>query len=618
MNRRTLAPLALLTLALAIPSTASAAVRCVPSAEPGCDVGHTTIDDAVTAATNGDEIRIAAGVYDELITTDKRLHFVGAGPGTLDSDSGATVIAPTAGTALTLQKGGSVRFLRAIGSDGLIGGNGLILSPTDGNYSYDIEDVIALAGETSNIGGGSNGLRIVGADTNKVVDLDVTGSTFRGASAATTPGEGVRVFGPGATATFSRTRLLPAEDESLAVGMAAGSGAEVALIETTVRGSRTAARFAGGDLEVRRSRLEGDGGVSGPGSGLHVTSGGLGVPTSATVVNSLIASSPGNAAIDSTALLAQTASGGGDISLALRGSTIAGGGEDPDTAVLALDSDAGAPEVNVDLRNSVAVLADGGDADDAELHADRGTITASHSSFNSVATENGGTVPAVGSGSNVAGDPLLGGDYLPGESSPLVDAGDPGIVSDGELDLAGNSRSLDGNGNCESAPDIGAFERPSACDPPPTPVEPPNVRPVLSKVVLARKAFTARKPRRKGRRRGTAFRFALSEPARVRIAFFRRAAGRVIGRKGKRRCVRPTRRNRTRPRCRRWARAGAINRRGRAGRNRIRFSGVIRRHPPRRGRRALRPGRYLAVFVAIDAEGARSQRRKVTFRVLRP
>lgn len=84
-------------------------------------------------------------------------------------------------------------------------------------------------------------------------------------------------------------------------------------------------------------------------------------------------------------------------------------------------------------------------------------------------------------------------------------------------------------------------------------------------------------------RRATAFRFRLSEPARVRIVIRRR--GRL---------------------------AGTIRRRGLgAGANSISFNGRLRR-------RNLRPGPYDAVLIATDAAGNRSIPRLIGFRVLRP
>jgi hypothetical protein len=123
----------------------------------------------------------------------------------------------------------------------------------------------------------------------------------------------------------------------------------------------------------------------------------------------------------------------------------------------------------------------------------------------------------------------------------------------------------------------------SPAQPPPTgggaPAPPPpgdRTKPVLSRVRMTHRRFRVR-------RRATAFRFTLSEPARMRIVI--RRLGRL---------------------------AGQIRRRGLpAGSNRIAWGGRLR------GRR-VRPGAYAAVLIATDAAGNRSLPRLIEFRVLRP
>ena len=82
---------------------------------------------------------------------------------------------------------------------------------------------------------------------------------------------------------------------------------------------------------------------------------------------------------------------------------------------------------------------------------------------------------------------------------------------------------------------------------------------------------------------GTTFRYTLSEPAAVTVAI-------------------------QRSRGRRWVKAATLQRAGRLGANRLRFSGRV-------GRRKLAPGRYRAVFTATDAGGNRSSGARVGFRV---
>jgi len=104
--------------------------------------------------------------------------------------------------------------------------------------------------------------------------------------------------------------------------------------------------------------------------------------------------------------------------------------------------------------------------------------------------------------------------------------------------------------------------------------------PVISRLSLSRRRF-----RMNGARRGTTFRFRLSEAAKVRYTIRRRSRG------GSPRVLRFTR-----P--------------GRGGRNRKRFTGRV-------GRLKLRPGSYRATLVATDAAGNRSRPRRVRFTALR-
>ena len=107
-------------------------------------------------------------------------------------------------------------------------------------------------------------------------------------------------------------------------------------------------------------------------------------------------------------------------------------------------------------------------------------------------------------------------------------------------------------------------------------------------------------------KRGTTFRYSLSEPARVVFTIERVAAGRRVGGK----CRQPTRRSRGAKACKRYVRAGRFAVASRSGANSHRFSGRV-------GRRALIPGRYRATLVAADDAGNRSKPRRLPFRVAR-
>lgn len=113
------------------------------------------------------------------------------------------------------------------------------------------------------------------------------------------------------------------------------------------------------------------------------------------------------------------------------------------------------------------------------------------------------------------------------------------------------------------------------------------------------------------RRRGATIRFGLSERASVKLAVERTVPGRKVRRGRHVECV-PTRRRVARGRrCRATKLKGWIVRRGRRGRNRVRFTGRI-------GRRPLRPGRYRIRAGAVDRR-ANPARHKVSraFRIVR-
>jgi Tol biopolymer transport system component len=117
---------------------------------------------------------------------------------------------------------------------------------------------------------------------------------------------------------------------------------------------------------------------------------------------------------------------------------------------------------------------------------------------------------------------------------------------------------------------------------------------------------TAATTRRRAKK-GTTFRFRLSEDAATKIVIARKSAGR---RKGKR-CVKPTRKLRKAKRCARYTTAATLKRsKTHVGANRIAYTGRI-------GKKRLRPGPYRATLTATDAAGNRSRARRVSFRVVR-
>jgi hypothetical protein len=153
--------------------------------------------------------------------------------------------------------------------------------------------------------------------------------------------------------------------------------------------------------------------------------------------------------------------------------------------------------------------------------------------------------------------------------------------------------------------------------PPLSPSVPPGPgpgsrRPVLSALrqshPLWREGSRPARISRRGHRPpiGTTFSFALDQSATVTIRFTQAAAGRRQGR----RCVAPSRHNRSHRRCRRTLTLGTLALAGHPGTDRVAFQGRLSRT------RKLRPGRYTAVFTAANGAGT-SPARSLTFTISR-
>jgi hypothetical protein len=155
--------------------------------------------------------------------------------------------------------------------------------------------------------------------------------------------------------------------------------------------------------------------------------------------------------------------------------------------------------------------------------------------------------------------------------------------------------------------DAGAFEL--------TPPPPPDiVAPVFSLASISNKVFAvdpkgtaevsvaakSKKPKP-----GTTFRFTLSEAGHVVFTIERRTVGRKVAKK----CSKLTHKNRKRPHCTLYLRAGRFAANGTAGPNRHKFSGRI-------GRKSLTPGHYRARLVAADSAGNKSKPVLLSFEVV--
>lgn len=582
-------------VALALPAAASGAVRCVGTTGFDCSTNHATTALAIGVALNGDTIRFGAGTFGP-VDTPKVLTYEGVGAGTPDSAVGATVIQQTTPSedAMNLVQGGTVRALRAQGGPSSMSnsaGAGIVFAPTtNGDMALTLTDVIATGGATAPPATpGGAGLSLGGSTTatgSKVAT--VTGGAFLGSSTPT--GGGLGVY----TCCIQSTIRNALIRTPVGVAFYASIDSSPTLEGTTVEGVTGIRTQGPTDFALNRSR------VTGIGVGLHVPSE-LGEPTNVSVRDSLVIG--GSESGESGAAASLQGDIGSPVVFGAVGTTFIGRGLSQ--AVHAKRMADGSAALTVTLRNSIA-RAEGTGVD---LLADRATIGAEFSSFNTRMLSNGGTTPEPGAGTNVAGDPLLAPDYslLPG--SPLIDRGDPSAVLSGELDLAGAARSLDGNGDCVAAPDIGALERPDACPPP------ANLAPALTNVGVTNKVFApvakVRAAAKRKVKRGTRFRYTLSEPARVTITIERVLPGRVRGRGTRRKCVKPTARNSGARRCKRYKRVTALVAEEQAGGQSTTFTGRVKG-------RALRRGAYRARLVASDALGARSAETRIPLRIVRP
>ncbi|MDQ6805712.1 MAG: cadherin-like domain-containing protein [Actinomycetota bacterium] len=111
-------------------------------------------------------------------------------------------------------------------------------------------------------------------------------------------------------------------------------------------------------------------------------------------------------------------------------------------------------------------------------------------------------------------------------------------------------------------------------------------------------------------KRGTTFRYTLSEPATVKIAIAQLVPGRVKGTGKSARCVTPTRSLRHARRCTQTPLRGTLTRTSHAGANLIAFSGRV-------GSKALKPGSYEATLTATSSVKLRSKAHTIFFRIVR-
>ena len=140
---------------------------------------------------------------------------------------------------------------------------------------------------------------------------------------------------------------------------------------------------------------------------------------------------------------------------------------------------------------------------------------------------------------------------------------------------------------------------------------PPPVRPVVTGVRQSATTWRERNKlaqisKKKKPPLGTTFSFSLNEPAAVRLAFTRPAAGRKVSKK----CVPVSKKNRKKPKCTRTVIVGTLAFNAHAGANRVRFAGRLS------VTKKLKPGHYTLTITATSA-GLRSTLRSLSFTIVK-
>ena len=545
-----------LTLFAALPAAAQAADFCVA---PNTTCGGMNVGGLQLAlgladnATDGDRIFLGAGTY-----TAGPAGFVYDAPG-----SPVEIIGAGVGSTTLTAPSGSTRVMNLQGGPGSLIRDLMIAMPA-GLPAAPLPVGLETGSPARNLG-------VVSDPTNTVphhgIDLDAGGSLS------------------GSTITMSQAI------EAIGVEIL---GANAAVADSTIS-ARTGVRARGGNASIER---------------VYVTSEGAGV----------LSYRPG--ALVRSSILRPILGGAGGMAweppafnagLTLDGVTIVGDGSTspPTTGVLS-NSESGGLSASLTLTNSILSNVTRSIAVTTGIPTGTASATASYSNYDPATAgiiDGPGTetfTPGLG---NLNVDPLFApGDFSLSAGSPLIDRGDPATPAG--LDFRGAPLIGDGNGDGTARRDMGAFEYPMPLSVPPgSGAVADFTRASISgfRAVPKRFAVAPRKPKAGAAKRGTEFRWRLSESAAVTIAIARALPGRRAGGV----CRRPTKRNKGNRRCTRYQGVGRLKAKGPVGAGERAFSG-------RFGRRALSPGRYRALIGAVDQAGNISKPRATDLRIVRP
>ncbi len=416
-----------------------------------------TILHAVGLAANGDTIHLAAGTYPESLALNKRLTFIGAGAGTPSSSTGSSFIHPTAsGVGIDLEGGGSLQGLRVRGNDGNGTSAEAIQLKAFGSdtEAYTVNNVIAIGGQDTTAGTSQTAFDISASGTSQIHAV-IGGLT---ASSGLDNGNGMFMSAP-SSATSAQVSGSTFDPGSGGFGIYTTAGS-LALAESTVKQDTLSIGIsASGPLAISRSEIDGaNAAISWSNASAFSLVDSLAVASMPNIATRRAVTLKANATTAQTALI--------------QGSTIISRTQSTDQDGLELLAAGAGSTLSTSLVNSVIRdrKTDGtaGPASNADITSSMPSpggavsLAASHSSFNTTDAGTGTTLPASGSGTNFAGDPGLtsfaGEAFDLAPTSPLIDQADPAVVGAGELDFAGQPRSVDGNADCVVAPDPGAYE----------------------------------------------------------------------------------------------------------------------------------------------------------------
>jgi IPT/TIG domain len=137
------------------------------------------------------------------------------------------------------------------------------------------------------------------------------------------------------------------------------------------------------------------------------------------------------------------------------------------------------------------------------------------------------------------------------------------------------------------------------------------VAPVLTSLTQSHRAWRAGKKlasvAKKSAPVGTVFSLSVDEQTTIAFAFTQKIAGRKVNG----RCVATTRKNRSRPGCKRTVTRGKLSMSGHAGTDKVTFQGRISRS------KALRAGRYMVTVTATNAAGQLSAAKALSFTIVK-